>query len=151
MANATILKKTFIVETSVARNQPSRHVCQVTSQEQACWQRSVGIVHDQSGAGNYGITVILVRFHFDPRKSQRLRANPLRGIGFEEAQQIFARPYNLDQRSDMPEQYRAIGWVGQRLHSLIFEIREDEEGELYHLVKLWKSTHEGHKLYAENT
>jgi uncharacterized DUF497 family protein len=23
-----------------------------------------------------------MRFHFDPRKSQRLRANPLRGIGF---------------------------------------------------------------------
>lgn len=67
-----------------------------------------------------------MRFHFDPRKSQRLRENPQRGIGFEEAQLIFARPYYQDQRSDEPEQYRAIGWVGERLYSLIFEMRADE-------------------------
>jgi uncharacterized DUF497 family protein len=60
-----------------------------------------------------------------------LRANPLRGIGFEEAQEIFAHPYYLDQRSDMPEQFRAIGWFGQRMYSLIFEVREDVEGEFY--------------------
>ncbi len=92
-----------------------------------------------------------MRFHFDPRKSQWLRANSHRGIGFEEAQEIFTRPYYLDQRSDMPEQYRAIGWVGQRLFSLVFEMREDEEGEFYHLIMLWKSTREEEELYAENT
>jgi hypothetical protein len=63
-----------------------------------------------------GITVILMRFHFDERKSGRLRANPKRGIGFEEAQEVFSHPYYLDQRSDWPEQYRAIGWVSG--HSL---------------------------------
>jgi uncharacterized DUF497 family protein len=92
-----------------------------------------------------------MRFDFDPRKSRMLRSNPQRGIGFEEAQEIFSRPYYLDQRSDLPEQYRAIGWVGQSLYSLIFEMREDAEGELYHLVTLWKSTREEQKLYAENT
>jgi uncharacterized DUF497 family protein len=92
-----------------------------------------------------------MRFHFDPRKSQRLRENPRRGIGFEEAQKIFARPYYLDQRLDASEQYRAIGWVGERLYSLIFEMREDEEGEFYHLVTLWKSTREEEELYAENS
>jgi uncharacterized DUF497 family protein len=92
-----------------------------------------------------------MRYHFDPHKSQRLRANPLRGIGFEESQEIFAHPYYLDQRSDTPEQYRAIGWVGHRLYSLIFEIREDEEGEFHHLVTLWKSTLQEEELYAENT
>lgn len=51
-----------------------------------------------------------MRFRFDGRKSKRLRANPKRGIGFEEAQVVFAHPYYLDQRSDLPEQYRAIGW-----------------------------------------
>ena len=83
-----------------------------------------------------------MRFHFDPRKSQRLRENPQRGIGFEEAQELFTRPYYQDQRSDLPEQYRAIGWVGDKLYSLIFEVREDNEGELYHWVTLWKSTRE---------
>jgi uncharacterized DUF497 family protein len=92
-----------------------------------------------------------MRLHFDLRKSQRLRKNPQRGIGFEEAQEIFTRPYYLDQRSDLPEQYRVIGWVGQRLYSLVFEVREDEEGELYHLVTLWKATREEVELYAENS
>ena len=91
-----------------------------------------------------------MRFHFDPAKSRLLRQNPHRGIGFEEVQEIFSRPYYQDQRSDLPEQYRAIGFVGQQLYSLIFEIREDEEGEFYHLVTLWKATREERKLYAED-
>ncbi|HEY4900220.1 MAG TPA: BrnT family toxin [Terriglobales bacterium] len=92
-----------------------------------------------------------MRFSFDVRKSKRLRANPQRGIGFEEAQELFDRPYWLDQRSDIPEQYRAVGWVGDRLYSVIFEIREDEEGEILHLVTLWKSTKEEIRLYEENS
>src|SRR5690348_6730166 len=48
-----------------------------------------------------------MRFDFNAQKSKRLRTNPKRGIGFEEAQEIFKHPYYLDQRSDMPEQYRA--------------------------------------------
>ncbi len=92
-----------------------------------------------------------MRFEFDPRKSQRLKNDPQRCIGFEEAQELFTRPYYQDQRSDAPEQYRAIGWVGGRLYSLIFEVREDEDGEYYHLVTLWMSTREEEKLYAEST
>ena len=92
-----------------------------------------------------------MRFLFDPRKSERLRSNPRRGIGFEEAQQIFDRSYYLDQSSDFPEQYRAIGWVGGRLFSLIYEIREDDEGEFYHLVTLWKSTRNEEELYAKSS
>jgi uncharacterized DUF497 family protein len=92
-----------------------------------------------------------MRFSFDPRKSKRLRANRRRGIGFEEAQELFSRPYWLDQRSDVPEQYRAIGWVGDWLYSVIFEVREDEEGEHLHLVTLWRSTKEEIRLYEENS
>lgn len=91
-----------------------------------------------------------MRFSFDPRKSLKLRTNPRRGIGFEEAQELFWRAYWLDQRSDVPEQYRAIGWVGERLYSVIFEVREDAEGEILHLVTLWKSTKEEIRLYEEN-
>ena len=92
-----------------------------------------------------------MRFHFDPLKSMTLRKNPKRGIGFEQAQEIFERPYYQDLGSEIPEQYRAIGWVGQKLYTVIFEIREDEEGEFYHLVTLWKATGEEHKLYEEHT
>ena len=92
-----------------------------------------------------------MRFQFDPRKSKRLRANPRRGIGFEEAEEMFSHPYYLDERSDSPEQYRAIGWVGDRLYTLIFEIREDEEGEFLHFVTLWKATREEQDLYEEQS
>jgi uncharacterized DUF497 family protein len=91
-----------------------------------------------------------MRIHFDEGKSKRLRENPKRAIGFEEARQIFERPYYLDQRSDSPEQYRAIGWASGRLYSLIFEIREDNEGEYYHLVTLWKATNQERKLYEDH-
>lgn len=33
---------------------------------------------------------IFMRFSFDPQKSKRLKANPKRGIGFEEAQSLFS-------------------------------------------------------------
>jgi len=92
-----------------------------------------------------------MRFGFDARKSARLRANPKRGIGFEEAQEVFSRPYWLDQRSDVPEQYLAVGWVGERLFSVVFEVREDDEGEILHLVTLWRSTKEEIRLYEENS
>ena len=92
-----------------------------------------------------------MRFLFDERKRERLRTNPRRGIGFEEAQEIFGHPYYLDQRSDWPEQYRAIGWVGQQLYAVIFEVREDEDGEYYHLVTLWKATKEEQQLYEEHS
>ena len=92
-----------------------------------------------------------MQFRFDGRKSKRLRLNPRRGIGFEEAQGVFSHPYYLDQRSDLPEQYRAIGWVGQRLYTVIFEMREDESGEYFHLVTLWRATREEQQLYEENS
>lgn len=80
-----------------------------------------------------------------------MRSNPKRGIGFEGAREIFSRPYYLDQRTDAPEQFRAIGWVGDRLYSLIFEAREDREGEYYRLVTLWKATTEERRLYEEHS
>ncbi len=91
-----------------------------------------------------------MRFKFDKRKSAILRSNPKRGIGFEEAQEIFRYPYCLDRRRHHPEQYRAIGWVSGRLYSLIYESREDSDGVYYHLVTLWRATKEEQELYEEN-
>jgi hypothetical protein len=52
---------------------------------------------------------------------------------------------------DVPEQYRAVGRVGGRLYSLIFEVREDRMGEYYHLVTLWKATPQEQRLHEEHT
>lgn len=91
-----------------------------------------------------------MRFKFDPKKSELLRNNPTRGIGFEEAREVWNHPYYEDYRSDDPDQFRAIGWVKGKLYSVIFEIREDDKGEYHHLVTLWKSTSQEVKLYEEN-
>ena len=92
-----------------------------------------------------------MRFEFDKNKSDRLKRNPNRGISFEEAEAIWHRLYYLDQRSDLPEQYRAIGWVGDDLFSVIFEIREDTLGEYYYLVTLWRATRGERRLYEKNS
>ncbi len=90
-----------------------------------------------------------MRFKFSSKKSRSLKRNRKRGISFEDALELWSQPYYLDQRSDDPEQHRAIGWAHGRLYSVIFEVREDKEGEYYHLVTLWPSTREEQKLYEE--
>jgi uncharacterized DUF497 family protein len=92
-----------------------------------------------------------MRIQFGKAKSEALRRNPKRGIGFEEAQELFTHPYYQDRRSDDPEQYRAIGWVGDRLFTVIFEVREDRLGEYWRLVTLWRATREERELYEANS
>lgn len=72
------------------------------------------------------------------------------GISLKEAQEIFGQVYLVDQKNEDPEQYRAIGWCGGRLCSVIFEIRHDSEGEYYHLITAWNATKEEEESYAEN-
>ena len=64
--------------------------------------------------------------------------------------EIFDQAYLLDQRSDNPSQFRAIGWCGDRLCAVIFEVRRDAEGEYYRLITAWKATTEEEHAYAEN-
>jgi uncharacterized DUF497 family protein len=90
-----------------------------------------------------------VRFKYDENKSQKIKANPKRGITFEAAAELFLYPYYEDRRNDCPEQFREIGWVQGKLFSLIYEIRTDEDGEYYHFVKIWKSTTTEIKLYEK--
>ena len=92
-----------------------------------------------------------MRFRLSKAKSESLRRNPRRGVGFDEAQEVFTRPYYQDQRSDDAEQYRVIGWVQDRLFTVIFEVREDNFGEYCHLVTLWRSTREERELYEANS
>jgi uncharacterized protein len=51
----------------------------------------------------------------------------------------------------LPEQYRAIGWVRDQLYAVIFEVREDNEGEYFHLVTLWKATKQEQRLYEQHS
>ena len=87
------------------------------------------------------------RFAFDPAKSRAVKRK--HGIGLREARHIFEQTYLVDQKNADPERYRAIGWCGGRLCSVIFEIRHDKQGE-YYLVTAWKATKEEEQSYAEN-
>jgi uncharacterized DUF497 family protein len=92
-----------------------------------------------------------MRFKFDKAKSEKLRKDPRRKIGFEEVKEIWTHYHYLDSRSDDPEQFRAIGWVKGKLFTVIYEVSEDKDGEYYHLVTLWKSTRQEEKLYEQNS
>ena len=89
-----------------------------------------------------------MRFDFDPVKSREVKRK--HGISLEEALEIFDQAYLVDQKNDDPEQLRAIGWCGGRLCSVIFEVRQDFEGEYYHLITAWKATEQEEQSYAEN-
>ena len=91
-----------------------------------------------------------MRFKYDKGKSEKLKKDPRRGIGFKEVQEIWKHSHYEDCRSDVPEQFRAIGWVSGKLYSVIYEIRNDYEGEYYHLVTLWKSSKQEERLYEES-
>lgn len=67
----------------------------------------------------------------------------------EEAREIFDQVYLIDQKTDDPEQFRAIGW-SRGLCSVIFEIRRDFDGERYHPVTAWKATKQEKLSCAEN-
>lgn len=90
-----------------------------------------------------------MRFQFDAAKNREVLKK--HGVSLIEAQEIFDQAYLVDQRSDDPEQYRAIGWSQGRLCSVIFETRRDAEGEYYRFVTAWKSTTQEEHAYAEQT
>jgi uncharacterized DUF497 family protein len=89
-----------------------------------------------------------VRCRFDREKSRDVKRK--HGVSLQEAQEIFDQAYLVDQKSDNPEQFRAIGWCRSRLCSVIFEIRHDSEGQYYHLITAWKATEEEEQSYGEN-
>ncbi len=55
-------------------------------------------------------------------KSDKLRNDPRRKIGFEEVKEIWTHYHYVDCRFDDPEQFRAIGWVNSKLYTVIYEV-----------------------------
>ena len=67
-----------------------------------------------------------MKFKYDIKKSEQLRKNPKRGVGFNDVQELFEHYYYED-------------------------LRFDNEGLYYHLVTLWKATKQEVRNYAENS
>ena len=68
-------------------------------------------------------TVIRICLRVRSVEETRVRGNS--ALSLEEARQIF----------DDPAQFRAIGWCGGRLCSVIFKVRHDAQGEFHHPIK----------------
>jgi uncharacterized DUF497 family protein len=60
-----------------------------------------------------------MRFEFETQKDRNVKRK--HGISLNEATQIFDQAYIVDRKSDDPEQFRAIGWCGGRLCSVILK------------------------------
>ena len=88
-----------------------------------------------------------MRFHFDERKSRSLRRNP----NVESVSRRYRRYFFIPTTPiSAPISPFNTALSAGRLYSVIFEIREDAEGEFYHLVTLWKATPAERKVYEEN-
>lgn len=88
-----------------------------------------------------------MRFDWDNHKSQVLKQN--RGYSLEDISVILAGDYVEQVKRDDPEQFIAIGYLGNTLLSVIYEIRYDEEGEYIWLVTYWKSTKREREIYEQ--
>ena len=88
-----------------------------------------------------------MRFDWDNHKSQLLQQN--RGYSLEEISVVLAGDYVEQVKRDDPEQFIAIGYLGNTLLSVIYEIRYDESGEYVWLVTYWKSTKREREIYEQ--
>ncbi len=91
-----------------------------------------------------------MRFKFNPHKSELIKDNPERGNSCGEAKAVKEKPYYEYFRNDDPEQFQAIGWVGDKFYTVIVEFMEDSQGEYYHLVTLWRATTQEGRLYGQH-
>jgi uncharacterized DUF497 family protein len=62
---------------------------------------------------------------------------------------ILAGDYVEQMKREEPEQFMAIGYLGTRLLSVIYEIRYDSEGEYVWLVTYWNSTKREREIYEQ--
>ena len=88
-----------------------------------------------------------MRFRWDEKKSEKLKRE--RGLSFDEVATLFEKPYCISPKQDEPEQWRVVGWVGDKLVSLVYEEREDDEGPFYWCVTYWFATKAERSLYEQ--
>lgn len=90
-----------------------------------------------------------MRINWDDSKSEKLKKD--RGLSFEEAAQAIEGRHFTAQKSEDPEQYLGVGFAKGELITVIYEFREDNEGEFIWLVTYWKATKKEAKYYEEFT
>ena len=88
-----------------------------------------------------------MRVQWHEAKRQRVLSE--RGIDFEQLRELLYMPYLEDQRSEVPEQYRIIGFIHGKLTTFIVEYRIDTIEEYIWVVTAWKSTKQECRSYEQ--
>ena len=88
-----------------------------------------------------------MRFDWNDDKSNLLKQN--RGYSLEEVAAVLAGKYVERIKRDDPEQFIAIGFLGNTLLSVIYEVRYDDEGEYVWLITYWTSTKREREIYEQ--
>ncbi|MDD2947980.1 MAG: BrnT family toxin [Rugosibacter sp.] len=92
-------------------------------------------------------TIISMEISFDAAKSERNEIE--RGLPFTLVEQLdwSAALIEEDVRKDYGERrYRALGFIGDRLHAVVFTPRADK----VHVISLRKANQREVKIYAQN-
>jgi len=93
--------------------------------------------------------VVTIRLDWDEKKSQLLK--PKRGLTFDQVARVFKGVTVELVKNDDPLQFAAIGVIGARMVTLMFEERRDEEGPYLWLVTYWISTASEREIYEGET
>lgn len=88
-----------------------------------------------------------MQIDWDDNKSELLKRE--RGLSLEECAEIFLGGHVSDRKTDVPEQYFAIGFVQGQLITVIYEYREFEDEEIVWLITYWKATKREAQLYEQ--
>lgn len=88
-----------------------------------------------------------MKFDWDDSKSELLKR--VRGLSLEECAAMFLVGHVTDRKTDVPEQYFAIGFVQGQLITLIYEYRQNEDEEIIWLITYWKATKREAQLYEQ--
>jgi uncharacterized DUF497 family protein len=88
-----------------------------------------------------------MRFDWDDGKSDLVKAK--RGLGFEELLPLFRTNYLLEVNKSYDGQFLAIGFLQDKMYTVVNEFREDEEGEYTWIVTYWESTKQERMRYAK--
>ena len=90
-----------------------------------------------------------MKVEWDEEKNDWLKRHPERGVvgGFEPVQTIFNQDYVPMVNPKHPDQLRAIGYVANRLVTLVYEDISDENEEIYFLRTYWLATREETAIY----
>jgi uncharacterized DUF497 family protein len=90
-----------------------------------------------------------MRVRWDETKRRQVLQK--RQIDFAQLDNLLRMPYIEDQRSDVPEQFRLIGFAHNRLTSFVVEYRIDPIGEYIGVVTAWTATRQEARAYEEAT